>query len=103
MRKLEETFVKIEPSRIGQPYKYIELKCVCCRKTFFKGDIREDPDKVTGQEKPLCPNCAKHHLERLCKWKEKLQEILPELDLEDKWHVNPMMNRIRKIVVELSK
>jgi hypothetical protein len=86
MRKLEEktktTFVKIEPSQIGQLYKYIELKCVCCRRTFFKGDIREDPDKITGQEKPLCPNCAKHYVERLCKWKQKLRQLLKEYPKE---------------------
>jgi hypothetical protein len=33
--------------------------------------------------------------------KRKAKLILPELDLEDKWHVNPIMNRVRKIVEEL--
>jgi len=36
-------------------------------------------------------------------WKQKLGTIFTELDSEDKWHINPIMNRIRKILEETTR
>jgi hypothetical protein len=88
MRSLKEkgkTLVDKSPSTIGEPYVHLKLFCVCCKRKFFEGDVREDPDKITGKEKPLCPNCAEHgklreklfEAERL-ELKQKLQQLFKE-------------------------
>jgi hypothetical protein len=81
MRSLKEkgkTLVDKSPSTIGEPYVHLKLFCVCCKRKFFEGDVREDPDKITGKEKPLCPNCAEHG-----KLREKLFEA-ERLELKQK-------------------
>jgi len=35
--------------------------------------------------------------------KQKLEPVFAELDFEDKWHVNPIMNRVRVIIKDLLK
>jgi hypothetical protein len=59
---------------------------VCCGRKFFEGDVREDPDKITGKEKPLCPNCAEHGKlreklfdEERLELKQKLQRLADEI------------------------
>jgi phage FluMu protein Com len=60
LKEEDKTLVDKSPSTIGEPYVHLKLFCVCCKRKFFEGDVREDPDKITGKEKPLCPNCAEH-------------------------------------------
>jgi NAD-dependent SIR2 family protein deacetylase len=83
----EKTLVDKSPSTIGEPYVHLKLFCVCCGRKFFEGDVREDPDKITGKEKPLCPNCAEHGKlreklfdEERLELKQKLQQFADFLD-----------------------
>jgi len=105
----EKTLVDKSPSTIGEPYVHLKLFCVCCGRKFFEGDVREDPDKITGKEKPLCPNCAEHGKlreklfdEERLELKQKLLQILEDFgDMQN--YSNDDVIKLHKDLVELVK
>jgi len=103
LKEEDKTLVDKSPSTIGEPYVHLKLFCVCCKQKFFEGDVREDPDKITGKEKPLCPNCAEHgklreklfEAERL-ELKQKLRQILKRMP----WQAEKQCREIEELLKE---
>lgn len=92
----DKTLVDKSPSTIGEPYVHLKLFCVCCKRKFFEGDVREDPDKITGKEKPLCPNCAEHGKLREKLFDEERLELKQKLHQTFESYINayPLNNKV---------